>query len=390
MTELHTSDFDYHLREELIAARPADRREQARLLHLTRADGGIGHRHIYDLPSLLRDGDLLVVNDTRVIPARLLGRRAPGGGRVEALLIRSMPVANAASNPLSPSLPPASSPPENSPRPPGVVRWEALVRPGKRIRVGDRLVFDPDRLEAVVAGFGEGPGARILEFSWRGGTWDEVLETVGKTPLPPYILRRRQSGALTYPWDDGLTTDEDRVRYQTVYARQRGSIAAPTAGLHFTPEILDELRGRGIERAAVTLQVGPGTFQPVETDDPRQHPMHEEEYVMTDSEADRIEAARAAGRRIVAVGTTVVRVLEHVVSVHGRIVPDRGATRLLILPGHEFKSVGVLLTNFHLPRSTLLMLVSAFAGRELVLRAYEEAVNRRYRFYSYGDAMLVE
>lgn len=371
MSDLRTSDFDYSLPEELIAARPADRREEARLLHLDRETKAIAHRHVYDLPSLLRSGDLLVVNDTRVIPARLLGKRVPGGGRVEALLIRPLPAAGEE----------ASS---------GTQRWEALVRPGKKIRPGDRIVFATDRLEAEVAGFGEGPGARILEFQWRGGTWDETLQAIGKTPLPPYILRRRQKGHLTYPWDDDLSTPEDRERYQTVYAREPGSIAAPTAGLHFTPELLAQLERRGIERAAVTLHVGPGTFLPVETEDPENHPMHEEEYEIPAESAERIERARSEGRRIVGVGTTVVRVLEHVMTENGHVAPGRGATRLLILPGYRFQAIGALLTNFHLPRSTLLMLVSAFVGRDFILRAYDEAVRERYRFYSYGDAMLIE
>jgi len=372
MGDLHTSDFDYHLPEELIADHPADRRDEARLIHLLREDQSIRHVHIFDLPSLLRPGDLLVVNDTRVIPARLLGRRAPGGGRVEVLLVR----------------PHAPTTTEESGT--SISRWEALVRPGKKIRPGDRLVFDPDRLEAVVAGFAEGPGARLLDFCWHGDSWDEVLEAIGKTPLPPYILRRRQKGHVTYPWDDDLTTAEDRERYQTVYARVSGSVAAPTAGLHFTPEVLRELDRHGIERASVTLHVGPGTFQPVETENPAEHPMHEEDYEISEDAAERIERAREDGRRIVGVGTTVVRVLEHVASAKGRIVPGGGSTRLLVLPGYRFKVIGALLTNFHLPLSTLLMLVAAFAGREFVLRAYDEAVRQQYRFYSYGDAMLIE
>jgi S-adenosylmethionine:tRNA ribosyltransferase-isomerase len=373
---MHTRDFDYELPEELIAAHPAQRRDEARLLHLRCDSGAITHGGIGDLPRLLRRGDVLVVNDTRVIPARLLGRRVPGGGRTELLLIRSVDTAE--------PCPPA---PEGK----ASCRWEALVRPGKKIRPGDRIVFGDGQLEGKVAHFAPGAGSRIIEFQWPANQrWDEILDALGKTPLPPYILRRRQEGHRTYPWDDNLSIPEDRERYQTVYARVPGSVAAPTAGLHFTAELLERLTEQGIERVAVTLHVGPGTFLPVEVEEPEHHPMHEEEYEVSESAARTIETAWQSGRRIVAVGTTVVRVLEHVAGLHGEIVAGNGSTQLLILPGYEFQRVGALLTNFHLPRSTLLMLVAAFAGPEHILNAYREAVRERYRFYSYGDAMFLD
>ncbi len=391
-----TSDFDYHLPEELIASHPAARRDEARLLALGAADAAPRHLHVSDLPNLLRAGDLLVVNDTRVIPARLLGRRAPGGGRIEVLLVRptvEKPGGEATSAP----------------------RWEVLVRPGKKVHAGDRIVFEPGAFEATVVGHRSGPGERVLEFLCGGGRdLRQWIEAFGKIPLPPYILRRRQceSGErLTYPWDDHLSTSDDRERYQTVYARDPGSIAAPTAGLHFTPELLRALEARGVERTSITLHIGPGTFQKVETENPAEHVMHEEEFEVEREAADAIERARREGRRIVAVGTTVVRVLEHLARENaekpaaalksgpgaayipdggGAITPGRGATRLFILPGYNFRVVDAMLTNFHLPRSTLLMLICAFAGRERVLAAYEEAIRQRYRFYSYGDATFLE
>jgi len=371
---MRTSDFDYHLPEEQIAALPAARREDARLLVLAADAAAPRHLSVRDLPGLLRRGDLLVLNESRVIPARLLGRRAPWGGRVEVLLTRRLD----------------ESHPEKDAAREGACRWEALVRPGKKIHLGDQIIFDPGRLSGRVEGFGEGAGARVIALEWRGGAWSEILESVGKTPLPPYILRRRQAGSLTYPWDDALTLPEDRERYQTVYARRPGSVAAPTAGLHFSPELLADLERLGIEKAFVTLHIGPGTFQKVECEDPAAHEMHEEAYELSEEAAAAINKARGEGRRVIAVGTTAVRVLETVARETGEVRAGGGATRLFILPGFEFRVVDAMLTNFHLPRSTLLMLVCAFAGRERVLAAYEEAVREGYRFYSYGDATYFE
>jgi S-adenosylmethionine:tRNA ribosyltransferase-isomerase len=340
---VRTSDFDYHLPPELIAQTPATPRDAARLLVLDRGAHRIAHRVFSEIGAFLSPGDLLVMNDTRVLRARLRGRLADTGGAVEALLLHDL----------------------------GEDRWEAMVRPGRRLRPGRTVVFQRGDLTATAAieAVLEG-GERILRFE--RGTDPDLL---GEVPLPPYIH----------------TSLADGERYQTVYARERGSAAAPTAGLHFTPELLDRLRSQGIATATVTLHIGPGTFRPVGVDDPREHPMHEEFYRFDGEAARAITEARARGGRVVCVGTTVVRVLEQVAQSAGDrpLSPSSGWTRLLILPGHHFRLVDALITNFHLPRSTLLMLVSALAGREFVLEAYDEAVERRYRFYSFGDAMLI-
>lgn len=357
-----TDDFDYALPEERIAQRPAARGE-SRLL-VVDAEGADRHRRVRDLPALLRPGDLLVVNDTRVIPARLFARRRPGGGRVEILLVEKV----------------------------GPREWDALVRPGRKARPGTALDLAPgleaemvDRPDEPEPGPGGGDGRRRVRFSEPVEPW---LDRLGHVPLPPYIRR----------------TDEaaDRETYQTVYARSPGAIAAPTAGLHLSEELLAELASRGIGTAAVTLHVGIGTFQPVTATLVHEHRMERERYAIPEETADRIAATRAAGGRVVAVGTTVVRTLEGAAAEAaegaGRDAADparpvragEGSTALFIVPGFRFRVVDALMTNFHLPRSTLLMLVSAFAGRERVLAAYREAIDEGYRFYSYGDAMLVE
>lgn len=335
------SDFDYHLPEELIAQQPAERRDHSRLMVLGRSGGSIAHRRFYDLPQYLAPGDTLVFNDTRVIPARLLGVKSDTGARVEVFLL----------NRLSHDT------------------WETLVKPGKKARPGVRLKFSDDLSCEILAGTDF--GGRVVRFAF-AGAFEPLLDRLGETPLPPYIHAK-------------LT---DRERYQTVYARERGSAAAPTAGLHFTPELLRELAGKGINQAFVTLHVGLGTFRPVTADDISGHVMHREYYSVPPETADLVNRTREAGGRVVAVGTTSVRTLE-TAAAGGRVEPGSGWTDIFIYPGYTFKAVDALVTNFHLPKSTLLMLVSALAGRENVLAAYREAVAERYRFFSFGDAMFI-
>jgi S-adenosylmethionine:tRNA ribosyltransferase-isomerase len=335
-------DFDFELPGELIAQRPRPRGESR--LFVIDAAPAYRHRSIADLPALLRPGDLLVVNDTRVIPARLFARRVGGGGRVELLLVERLD--------------------ERC--------WECLVRPGRKARPGTRLELAPE-LDAEIAGE-SGDGRRLVRFS---APVEPRLEELGHVPLPPYIDRPDEP--------------EDRERYQTVWAREPGAIAAPTAGLHFSEELLAALAARGVERRAVTLHVGIGTFKPVTAELVHEHRMDAERWLVPEEAARAIAAARAGGRRVVAVGTTVVRTLESAAREGGgEVRPGAGSTDLFIVPGFRFRVVDALLTNFHLPRSTLLMLVSAFAGRERVLAAYREAIAEGYRFFSYGDAMLVE
>lgn len=337
---LHLAEFDYPLPEGAIAQHPAPR-GASRLLALDR-EGRERHRRVRDLPALLRPGDLLVVNDTRVIPARVFARR-PGGGRVELLLVERR----------------------------DAEQWEALARPGRRARPGALLELAPGLTAEVVE---TAPtGRRLVRFS---EPIEPHLERLGHVPLPPYIRR-----------DD---EPEDRERYQTVYARRPGAVAAPTAGLHLSEELLAALAAAGVERAAVTLHVGPGTFKPVTAERVTAHRMESERYEIDEAAAQAVRRTRARGGRIVAVGTTVVRALESSAARRGEVAADSGATDLFVTPGFRFRAVDVLLTNFHLPRSTLLLLVAAFAGRERVLAAYTEAVAAGYRFYSYGDAMLAE
>jgi S-adenosylmethionine:tRNA ribosyltransferase-isomerase len=338
-----TSDFDYDLPQELIAQTPAEPRDSSRLLVVSRSDGTMQHSRFSHMGDFLRAGDLLVLNNSRVLPARLRGRRLPSGGGVEALLVRELA--------------------------PG--RWEALLKPGRRIHEGQEILFSNGVSSATAIAEQWLPGGVCLLAFESHAQIDEL----GTVPLPPYIRARL----------------DDPERYQTVYAREPGSAAAPTAGLHFTPELLQSLRTAGVETAFLTLHVGPGTFQPVHVDNARSHTMHAEFFHLDRAAAEAISQARREGRRIVAAGTTVVRTLEQIGSETEpeNVKPAEGWTRLLILPGHRYRLVDALITNFHLPKSTLLMLVAAFMGRELMFRCYQEAISERYRFYSFGDAMLI-
>lgn len=341
---MRTADFDYVLPPELIAQVPAEPRDCARLLVLDRFTQVVRHHIFRELPALLRPGDVLIANDSRVLPARLSGRRAGTGGAVEALLLTEL----------------------------AGDEWVALVRPARRVRAGETLVFGDGLLEATVLECLDG-GERRLGLSARDASVREAIFKIGVAPLPPYI-----HAPLADP-----------ERYQTVYGRVEGSVAAPTAGLHFTPELLARLLKRGIDLRYVTLHVGPGTFKPVRSEDIARHRMHAERVELDLATAEALNAARASGRRLVAVGTTAVRVLE-AASSDGVPRPLSGSTNIFITPGYRFRSVDAMITNFHLPRSTLLMLVSAFAGKTSVDVAYAEAIAQRYRFYSFGDAMLIE
>lgn len=343
---MDVADFDYLLPKESIAQVPADRRDGSRLMVLHRLSGRMEHREFPDILKYLQPGDCLVLNDSKVIPARLFGEKAGTGARIEVLLLQ---------------------------RKHGD-RWECLVRPGRRLRIGDRILFSQEpRLEASVAGSGA-EGTRFLEFSYDEEFWS-VLDRVGRIPLPPYIERESR--------------DDDRERYQTVYSKKEGSVAAPTAGLHFTPDLLESIRRKGVAIAFVTLHVGIGTFRPVKTERVEDHRMHFEEYQIPEETADAIRTARKAGGRIVAVGTTSARTLESAALADGTVPAGSDSTGIFIYPGYRFRAVDALVTNFHLPRSTLLMLVSAFYDRESVLEAYRTAVTEGYRFFSYGDAMLL-
>ncbi|HUA39232.1 MAG TPA: tRNA preQ1(34) S-adenosylmethionine ribosyltransferase-isomerase QueA [Candidatus Sulfopaludibacter sp.] len=357
---MRTADFDFALSSDRIAQHPAPRRDESRLLVLHRGDGRIEHHRFRTILEFFRAGDLLVLNDSRVIPARLRGRNARSGGQFEILLLE-----------------------ENTGN-----DWWAMLRPAKRARIGTQIVLrnangSAAGVHAAVLEISE-EGHRRLQFS---GTPDirRELERLGEVPLPPYILRTHAHG-----------THEDRERYQTVFARADGSVAAPTAGLHFTPELLQQIHDRGVQVCFVTLHVGAGTFLPVNTEVLAAHRMHEERFTLNAETACAVNEAKAAGRRVIAVGTTTVRVLESVAAANGgKMAKSAGKTGIFIHPPFRFQIVDGLLTNFHLPRSTLLMLVSAFAapnearGREMILSAYAEAIRERYRFYSYGDAMLI-
>lgn len=344
-------DYDYELPEELIAQEPPPERGSSRLLVLDRSTGSLADRAFQDLPDLLAPGDLLVTNRSRVLPARLLGRRA-GGGQAEILLVRRR----------------------------GADLWEAMVRPGRRLRPGAVVEIASDfqvRVEGTPGGRSDDPSgpSRLVRLVARNADPDALIHRYGHVPLPPYIRRPDRPA--------------DRDRYQTVYAREPGSIAAPTAGLHFTAELFERLERRGIDRAEIVLHVGPGTFRPVEVADVREHRVDPERFSLPEDAAAAIGRTHREGHRVVAVGTTTTRTLEAAVAPDGELRAGDGETALVITPGHSFQVVDVLLTNFHLPRSSLLLLVSAFAGRKRILSAYKEAVRRRYRFYSYGDAMLL-
>jgi len=347
---MKTSDFDYSLPPELIAQTPIEPRTQSRLMVLNRGDNSIKHHRFLEVAGYLQAGDVLVFNNSRVIPARLSGSRTESGGKLEILLLRQ----------LSPNV------------------WETLVRPGKRVKIGTRIeiannaVADGQqdfRITAEAVGVGEG-GTRVIRFS------DEtLLPELGEIPLPPYIH----------------VPLKDPERYQTVYADTSGSVAAPTAGLHFTPELIDQIKGKGIHCLFVTLHIGLDTFRPVQEDDPLAHPVHQEYGMISQEVADELSRARAEGRRIICVGTTTVRLIEAVAqtSHQADVSPFEGWVNLFIVPGYQFKVADALITNFHLPRSTLLMLVTAFAGKDLIRQAYQEAIAQQYRFYSFGDAMLI-
>ncbi|MBQ3763205.1 MAG: tRNA preQ1(34) S-adenosylmethionine ribosyltransferase-isomerase QueA [Clostridia bacterium] len=339
---MKTSDFLYDLPEELIAQSPMEPRDHSRLLVYERSTGQITHKHFYDVIDYLKPGDALVINDTRVIPARLYGTR-PGGGACELLLLKQL----------------------------GPKKWESLVRPGAKLKPGKRVSIGGGRLLATVTGEAEG-GARIVEFDCEG-TFEAALDELGEMPLPPYIHEKLK----------------DKTRYQTVYAREDGSAAAPTAGLHFTSDLLDRIKQKGIRVIPVLLHVGLGTFRPVKAENVEDHEMHSEYYEVTPEAAEAVAEVRRAGGRIVAVGTTSVRTLESASDQDGQLHPGSGWTKIFITPGYKFKCVDALITNFHLPGSTLLMLISALMGREEALRVYGVAVEERYRFFSFGDAMLI-
>ncbi len=348
---MRLSDFDYELPDELIAQQPLEQRDASRMLVLNRATQTWKDSTFEHLCEYISPGDVIVVNNTRVFPARLIGQRDPSGGRVEVLLLRKVEAADVYSI------------------------WEALLRPAHRLKNGARLRFGDSQLRAVVLA-SSARGFRLLRLEG-GKTTETLLNERGETPLPPYI--RRPKG----------TSAQDRERYQTVFARERGAIAAPTAGLHFTPEVIAALRARDAQVAEITLHVGYGTFEPVRVDDIKQHRVASEFFQIRPSSAEVINESRAQGGRVIAVGTTTARALESALNAEGRIEPAERETQLTITPGYQFRITDALLTNFHLPRSSLLLLASAFAGRDFTLAAYRYAVAARFRFYSYGDCMFV-
>ncbi|MBQ2861012.1 MAG: tRNA preQ1(34) S-adenosylmethionine ribosyltransferase-isomerase QueA [Peptococcaceae bacterium] len=340
---MRTDDFNFDLPEELIAQHPLAQRDHSRLLVLDKTSGSITHKRFDDILDYLVPGDVLVINNTRVIPARLFGVKEGGTAHIEVLLLK---------------------PVENCPD-----CWEVLVRPGKRVKVGAKVVFGEGKMTGTVVD--DTDTGRIMQFEY-DGIFNEILDELGTMPLPPYIKAKL----------------DDQERYQTVYAKERGSAAAPTAGLHFTNELLAQVKAKGIEVVEVLLHVGLGTFRPVQVDDIHSHKMHSEYYRITQDAADTINKALDEGRRVIAVGTTSTRTLESAAK-DGRVVAGDGDTSIFIYPGYQFQVLSGLITNFHLPKSTLVMLVSALAGREHVLHAYEEAVKERYRFFSFGDAMFI-
>ncbi|MBP5415841.1 MAG: tRNA preQ1(34) S-adenosylmethionine ribosyltransferase-isomerase QueA [Lachnospiraceae bacterium] len=340
---MKTSDFYYELPQELIAQDPLEDRSSSRLMVLNKNNGRVAHKRFSDITQYLRKGDCLVLNNTKVIPARLLGVKEDTGAAVEVFLLKRLD-ANT---------------------------WETLVKPGKKLKPGARVVFGDGLLRCVIKDVVQ-EGNRIVSFEF-DGIWEEVLDKLGEMPLPPYITHKLQ----------------DKNRYQTVYAKFEGSAAAPTAGLHFTKELLKQIEDMGVDIAYVTLHVGLGTFRPVKVDDVTDHHMHSEYYIVDQDAADKINRAKAKGNRVICVGTTSCRTIESAADENGHINPMEGDTSIFIYPGYKFKLLDCLITNFHLPESTLIMLVSALAGKENVLNAYEEAVNERYRFFSFGDAMFI-
>ena len=349
---MHINDFDYELPEELIAQKPADKRDASRLLVVHRETGETEHRHFYDILEYLNEGDCLVLNNSKVLPARLYGIKGGTGAKVEFLLIKRI----------------------------DGDRWETMVRPGKRLKPGDSVMFSEDPLlKADIIDYGN-DGTRIVEFSY-DGIFMERLEEIGSMPLPPYIERQSEN--------------EDRDRYQTVYCKEEGSVAAPTAGLHFTEELLEKARAKGVELAYVTLHVGIGTFRPVKCENIEDHSMHFEEYHIDEKTAEIINRAKAEGRRVISVGTTSTRTVESAAYFDEekdcwQVRSGENSTGIFIYPGYEFRIIDSLITNFHLPKSTLLMLISALYNREKILEVYQEAIREKYRFFSYGDAMFIE
>lgn len=340
---MNVKDFYYELPKELIAQDPLEDRSASRLMVMNRADGSVTHRVFCDIVQYLQPGDCLVLNNTKVIPARLYGVKEQTHATIEVLLLK---------------------------RRQGDI-WETLVKPGKKAKPGTRLSFGDGLLAAEVVGIAE-EGNRLIRFSYEG-IFEEILDQLGHMPLPPYITHELK----------------DSGRYQTVYAKQAGSAAAPTAGLHFTPQLLDQIREKGVDIAELTLHVGLGTFRPVKVENIKEHHMHAEYFEISQGQADKINMAKDRGGRVVAVGTTSTRTLESVADASGHVKAATGETQIFIYPGYKFKCIDALITNFHLPESTLVMLVSAFAGREQVLSAYREAVREKYRFFSFGDAMFV-
>ena len=338
------NEFDYNLPEELIAQTPCAKRDHSRLMVLNRKEKTIEHKHFYDIKQYLRKGDTLVFNDTKVMPARLIGHRAKTGGKVEVFLLKRLTNTN---------------------------QWEVLVKPGKKAQLGNIIEFS-DELACEVVGHTDF-GGLIVEFKF-DGNFEEILDRLGETPLPPYIHEKL----------------ENKDMYQTVYAKEYGSAAAPTAGLHFTPELLKKIEEKGIKIVHITLHVGLGTFRPVNVEDVTKHVMHKEHYIMTKEAADTLNEIREKGGKIYAVGTTSVRTLETIMQTNDKFVPASGDTSIFIYPGFKFKGIDGLITNFHLPKSTLVMLVSAFSSKDNILNAYNEAVKMKYRFFSFGDAMLIK
>ena len=339
---MQTNDFDYELPQELIAQHPLEKRDHSRMLVLDKATGAVTHKHFNEIGQYLLPGDVLVINNTKVIPARLFGVKKGGTAHIEVLLIK-----------------PAE----------GLDNWEVMVRPGKRVKTGAEIIFGDGKMTGEI--IAETAVGRIIHFNYEG-IFNEILDELGIMPLPPYITEKL----------------DDQSRYQTVYAKYDGSAAAPTAGLHFTPELLADLQMKGIEIVEVLLHVGLGTFRPVQVEDISEHEMHSEYYSVTPEAAQRLNLALEEGRRIISVGTTSTRTLERAWH-NGRVEPGDGWTEIFIYPGYEFKVISGLITNFHLPKSTLVMLVSALAGRENILNAYQIAVQEKYRFFSFGDAMLI-
>ncbi len=341
---MNTKDFYYELPQELIAQKPLTDRTASRLLVLNRKSGEIEHKHFYDIIDYLKEGDCLVMNNTRVIPARLYGTKEKTGGKIEFLLLKRIDINT----------------------------WEVILKPGRKAKVGSRFEFGGGLLKAEILKVIE-DGNRIVRFEY-DGVWEELLDRLGEMPLPPYIHEK-------------LT---DKERYQTVYSKIEGSAAAPTAGLHFTNDLMEKIRSKGVKFAFVTLHVGLGTFRPVSVDNVEEHKMHSEYYEVSEETAKIVNETRANGGRIIAVGTTSVRTLESVADENGNLKPCSGNTEIFIYPGYRFKAVDALITNFHLPESTLLMLISAFSDKEKIFNAYSEAIGERYRFFSFGDAMFIK